>query len=80
MAKPKRASLYLERGVWFVSFWNGNHRIRKSTKTCNRKLAEEVRKQFEREMILGTVDIQKKLDEALHDPARREAILAAIEP
>ena len=43
-------------GYWFLNFWQGGKRVRKSTGTKNRKLAEIEREKKERELIVGIVD------------------------
>ena len=80
MALPKRARLFRKNGVWHVSYWQDGRRVRESTGAPNRKVAEEVRLQREREMILGTVTVEREIATALCDPTRREALLTALAP
>ncbi len=80
MARAKRATIFRRGDTWWVAHWKDGDRVRESTGTENRKLAEEVRRAREREMLLGTSELQHEVVRALNDPARRVAILSALEP
>jgi integrase len=79
MPRGQTASLFRRSGVWYVSWWKGGTRVKESTGTDNRKVAEDVRRQREKEMILGETDLQHEVSLALNDPRRREAVLKALE-
>lgn len=80
MDRPRRATLFRQKGLWYVSFWLDGRRVRQSTGTANRKLAEEIRRAREQDMILGTLGLQREVSRGLFDPARREVLLAALHP
>lgn len=61
MSRGQTASLFRRAGVWYVSWWKGGTRVKESTGTDNRKVAEDVRRQREKEMILGETDLAKHL-------------------
>jgi hypothetical protein len=79
MSRVKTASLFRRGGLWYVSWWRGGTRVKESTGTDNRKVAEDVRRQREREMILGETDLRHEVDLALNDPRRRDSVLKALE-
>jgi integrase len=79
MSRGQTASLFRRGGMWYVSWWKGGTRVKESTGTDNRKVAEDVRRQREKEMILGETDLQHELSLALNDPRRREAVLKSLE-
>jgi site-specific recombinase XerD len=79
MAGSRHATLYPRDGVWYVSYYGpGGVRKHASTGTPNRKLAEEIRRKFEREMYDGSEGVEREVLRALHDPLRRDAVLAAM--
>jgi len=78
MSRPRNARLFRRGRIWWLSYWNGARRIRESSGTDNRKSADEMRRERERSMLLGTVGLHRQLNEALHDPARSEVLRALI--
>ncbi|MDP6959053.1 MAG: hypothetical protein QF645_09590, partial [Planctomycetota bacterium] len=79
MSRPIAARLFRKGRTYYVSYWMDGKRIRISTGSMNRKVAEEFRKEKEREMILGHQAIVEDVSNALCDPRRRDRVLEAIE-
>lgn len=79
MARLQESRLSRRNGIYQISYYQQGKHYRESTGTRNRKVAMEILRKKDRDLIIGNLGLMDELSSALYDPRRRDRVMEALE-